>query len=143
MRTVISVDGAKPDVKLAKKYGIRYVHLPHGYDGIQEQRAREPARAVRDLEGPIFIHCHHGKHRSPAAATTACIAVGLIAPENGLSNLKAAGTSESDRGLYQSVQEAHPLDKALLDELNTEFRRPSMCLRWRKQWWRWRRLTTT
>src|SRR5262245_11928799 len=30
IKTVISVDGAKPDVALAKKYGMRYVHLPHG-----------------------------------------------------------------------------------------------------------------
>ena len=122
VKTVIRVDGARPDVELAKKYGMRYVHLPHGYDGIPGQRARELARAVRDLQGPIFIHCHHGKHRSPAAAATACIAVGLVAPENGLSILKAAGTSENYRGLYQSVQEAHPLDKVLLDELNAEFK---------------------
>ncbi len=26
--------GAKPDVETARKHGIRYVHLPHGYDGI-------------------------------------------------------------------------------------------------------------
>jgi len=70
VKTVISVDGAAPDLELAKKYGLRYVHLPHGYDGIPEPRVQELAKAVRDLEGPIYIHCHHGKHRSPAAAAT-------------------------------------------------------------------------
>src|SRR5258706_10041968 len=37
IKTIISVDGAKPDVEMAKKYGLRYVHLPHGYDGIPEE----------------------------------------------------------------------------------------------------------
>ena len=71
IKTIISVDGAKPDLELAKKFGLRYVHLPHGYDGIPEERVEELAKAVRDLPGPIYIHCHHGKHRSPAAASAA------------------------------------------------------------------------
>src|SRR5262245_46397548 len=36
VKTIISVDGARPEVELAKKYGLRYVHLPHGYDGVPE-----------------------------------------------------------------------------------------------------------
>lgn len=121
VKTIISVDGARPDVELAEKYGLRYVHLPHGYDGIPAERARELAKAVLELEGPIYIHCHHGKHRSPAAAATACIEAGLIPPENGLPYLHAAGTSENYRGLYESVAKAHPLDRALLEALNAEF----------------------
>src|SRR5438046_379302 len=34
VKTIISVDGSKPDVATAKKYGLRYIHLPIGYDGI-------------------------------------------------------------------------------------------------------------
>src|SRR4051812_11985448 len=34
IKTLISVDGVKPDVAQAKKFGMRYVHLPHGYDGV-------------------------------------------------------------------------------------------------------------
>ena len=121
VKTIISVDGAKPEVELAKKYGLRYVHLPHGYDGIPEERARELAKAVRDLEGPIYIHCHHGKHRSPAAAAVACVSSGLIEPSASLAVLKAAGTSENYRGLYKSAESARQLDDALLDALNAEF----------------------
>src|SRR5262245_58106552 len=80
VKTIISVDGATPDIETAKKHGLRYVHLPHGYDGIPRSRANELAKAVRDLPGPIYIHCHHGKHRSPAAATVACVAAGLVDP---------------------------------------------------------------
>ena len=78
VKTIVSVDGAKPDVELAKKYGLRYVHLPHGYDGISDVRLKELAKAVRDLPGTIYIHCHHGKHRSPAAAAAACVVVGTV-----------------------------------------------------------------
>lgn len=121
VKTVISVDGAKPDGELARKYGLRYVHLPHGYDGIPGQRARELAKAVRDLPWPIYIHCHHGKHRSPAAAMVACVGAGLLSPSDARDILKLAGTSENYRGLYQSAESAKPLDTALLDALQVEF----------------------
>ena len=31
VKTIVSVDGAKPDLELAKKHGLRYVHIPIGY----------------------------------------------------------------------------------------------------------------
>jgi hypothetical protein len=121
VKTVISVDGAKPDVEIAKKYGMRYVHLPHGYDGIPELRLEELAKAVRDLPGPIYIHCHHGKHRSPAAASAACVGAGLIDPTDARQVLVVAGTSENYRGLYQTAQNTKKIDDKLLDDLKAEF----------------------
>ena len=121
VRTVISVDGAKPDLELAKKHGLRYVHLPHAYDGIPEQRAKELAKAVRDMEGPIYIHCHHVKHRSPAAAAVACVSAGLIDPSMSASILKLAGTDPNYRGLYQSAQAARKLDQTVLDAVESDF----------------------
>jgi protein tyrosine phosphatase (PTP) superfamily phosphohydrolase (DUF442 family) len=121
VKTIISVDGAKPDVALAKKHGLRYVHLPHGYDGIPESRVKDLAKAVRDLPGPIYIHCHHGKHRSPAASSVACVSAGLIDPTLAVTVLKSAGTSENYRGLYASARDARKLDDQLLDALAVEF----------------------
>jgi protein tyrosine phosphatase (PTP) superfamily phosphohydrolase (DUF442 family) len=121
VKTVISVDGAMPDVETAKKYGLRYVHLPHGYDGIPEERAKDLAKAVRDLPGPIYIHCHHGKHRSPAAAAVACVAAGLVDPVDARGILELAGTSENYRGLYRSAERARPLDPEVLDRLTARF----------------------
>lgn len=121
IKTVISVDGAKPDVALAQNHGMRYVHLPHGYDGVPLARAKELAKAVRDLPGPIYIHCHHGKHRSPAATAVACIGAGLISHDDGSKILKVAGTSEAYRGLFQSTAEAQAFEKKLLDELEADF----------------------
>jgi hypothetical protein len=121
VKTVISVDGAKPDVELAKNHGLRYVHLPHGYDGVPELRMKELAKAVRDLPGTIYIHCHHGKHRSPAASAVACIGGGLLNPAAGEPILLAAGTSDAYKGLYESVRTARQFESRLLDELNAEF----------------------
>jgi hypothetical protein len=106
---------------LARKYGLRYVHLPHGYDGVPDERVKELAKAVQDLDGLIYIHCHHGKHRSPAAASVACVAAGLIPKSESLAILELAGTSPNYRGLYDSALRVKPLEAALLDELDVAF----------------------
>lgn len=121
VKTVISVDGMKPDVAGAKKHGLRYVHLPHGYDGIPETRVQELAKAVRDLPGPIYIHCHHGKHRSPAAATAGCVAAGLIESDAAADNLKLAGTGKNYVGLFRAAATAQPIDPEKLDRLEADF----------------------
>ena len=121
VKTIISVDGAQPDLPLAKRFGLRYVHLPHGYDGISDERVKELAKAVRDLDGPIYIHCHHGKHRSPAAATAACITAGLIEPSVSSEILKLAGTSQNYLGLFESVARASRLDSDRLDAVQADF----------------------
>lgn len=118
VKTVISVDGMSPDVVTAKKYGLRYVHLPHGYDGIPAARLAELTAAVQTLPGPIYIHCHHGKHRSPAASAAACVGAGLIAPADSLAVLQFAGTSPHYTGLFHDVEAARrlpPLQKTSLD----------------------------
>ena len=121
VQTVISVDGVKPDLPLAAQYGLRYVHLPHGYDGIPHDRVKELAKAVLDLDGPIYIHCHHGKHRSPAAAIAACITAGMIEPSSPATILKFAGTSENYRGLYASVSNAKKADPQELKAIKADF----------------------
>ena len=66
VKTIISVDGAVPAVERAKARGMRYIHLPIGYNGFDEKRRLELVRATRDAmkDGPVYLHCHHGKHRS-------------------------------------------------------------------------------
>lgn len=122
VKTIISVDGARPDVETAKRHGLRYLHLPHGYDGIPNTRVRELALAVRDLDGPIYIHCHHGQHRSPVAATVACISAGLLPTSQAKSILELAGTSKDYRGLFESTEQAVALKPEILDSLQVDFR---------------------
>jgi protein tyrosine phosphatase (PTP) superfamily phosphohydrolase (DUF442 family) len=106
VRTVLSVDGARPDVALAHAYGLRYVHLPIGYDGVPREQALRIARAVRDLPGPVYIHCHHGKHRGPAAAAVAHLWLDpTCTVESALAELRRAGTDPHYTGLYAAPRE--------------------------------------
>lgn len=115
--TVISVDGSKPDLKKAHQHGLRYVHLPIGYDGISALRQSELIRTARGTTGAVYVHCHHGRHRSPAAA--AIIGAGLSgwSPEVATQWLRAAGTSPDYVGLYRSVTLFQKPDPATLAHL--------------------------
>ncbi len=100
VKTIISVDGAMPEVALAEKYGLRYVHLPVGYDGITRERILELAKAARDLPGPVYVHCHHGKHRGPAAAVSIRLCLDpQFTPEQAEGHMKDAGTDPRYAGL--------------------------------------------
>lgn len=121
VRTVLSVDGSRPDIEHATKAGLRYVHIPVGYDGIPLDKQAAIARAVRDLPHPIYIHCHHGKHRGPAAAASAAVSLGRMTPEEGVAFLKRAGTADMYTGLYACVREGRRLDEASLSRAPADF----------------------
>ncbi len=122
IKTIISVDGMKPDIETAGRFGLKYIHLPHGYDGISEARGKELAKAIRELPGPFYIHCHHGKHRSPTAAAVACVVAGMIPPDQAESILTLAGTSPHYRGLYRVARKVRPVPGSELDALQIEFK---------------------
>ena len=108
VRTIVSVDGLRPDVDAAHAQGLRYVHIPIGYDGIPADAGKSLARLVRDVDGRIYIHCHHGKHRGPAAAAIACVAAGTADGPAALQILKHAGTSREYIGLWNDVANFRP-----------------------------------
>ncbi len=103
IKTIVTVDGAAPDVQGAAALGIRYVHLPIGYNGMDRARTLELARAIQDLPGPIYLHCHHGQHRSACALGAATVALGLNTPEQATERMKVSGTASSYKGLYGTV----------------------------------------
>lgn len=105
MKTIISVDGAQPDVEAARRARIRYVHLPHGYNGISTNSQARLAKAAVTLEAPIFVHCHHGKHRGPAAAAILCMTRENWSAAEAEAWLYRAGTSTNYKGLFASVRE--------------------------------------
>lgn len=100
VKTIISVDGAAPDVERAKRHGIRYVHIPIGYDGVPPEKSLLLVKAARDLPGPIYVHCHHGKHRGPAAVAVMVLCTDpKWTPEFAAEWLKVAGIDPRYRGL--------------------------------------------
>ena len=108
VEVIISVDGAKTDMDRAEARGMRYVHVPIGYHGLSDEQQLLVAKALRDAEGPVYIHCHHGKHRGPAAAAAALVRLGQLTPENAETWMARVGTSPKYSGLYTSVREATP-----------------------------------
>lgn len=115
--TIVSVDGAVPDVDLAAKYGLRYVHIPIGYDGVPRDAAIKMVKAVQLSEGPVFFHCHHGKHRGPAGCAMPAIALDGITPAEAVERLKVSKTSPDYAGLYRDVAAFTPPTQAELDAI--------------------------
>ena len=121
VKTIISVDGAQPDVARAKKFGIRYVHLPHGYDGISTNLQLQLAKAAVELDGPLYVHCHHGKHRGPTAAAIICLTKDSWDSVQAEQWLKAAGTATNYSKLYETVRTFKKPSAEKLKALHSEF----------------------
>ena len=114
IKTIITVDGAKPDIATAKQFGLRYVHIPFGYDSVPTNQALKLVKAAEELPKPIFIHCHHGLHRGPAGAAIICEGTQAWTPAQAIDWMKTAGTSTNYLGLFKSVEEFHrPTDTEL------------------------------
>src|SRR5687768_1611489 len=105
IKTIITVDGAQPDLARARAHGMRYVHLPHGYDGISRETQLKLVKAMQVVDGPVYIHCHHGKHRGPAAAAVVCMAKADWTPNDALKWLGLAGTGTNFVGLFATVRD--------------------------------------
>ena len=121
VKTIITVDGTQPDLGRARKYGLRYVHLPHGYDGINTNLQRILAKAGQQLPGPIYVHCHHGKHRGPTAAAVICMANEGWSSEQAERWMLAAGTATNYAGLYEVVRLFRKPTEEQLKSLTAEF----------------------
>ena len=115
VKTVISVDGARPELELAHERGMRYVHIPIGYDGMKPEQEIALAKALRDLPGPVYVHCHHGKHRGPTAAAVGLVGLGLLSNAQAEAFMHAAGTSASYPGLWACAAEAEVRSEAELN----------------------------
>lgn len=123
IKTIVTVDGTKPNVALAHQFGMRYVHLPFGYDGLPQKRGVELAKAVQVAEanGAVYLHCHHGKHRAPTAAAVVCEALDGWSKEKAIDFLHQAGTAPDYAGLYRDVRAFRPPAAADLADMRADF----------------------
>ncbi|MBL22229.1 MAG: hypothetical protein CMJ37_05295 [Phycisphaerae bacterium] len=105
IKKVISVDALPPEASLWTE-GIQVRHLPLGYRDLPKPLQ---LRLARELSiGPVktYIHCHHGKHRGPAAALAALRNLDQIDPAEAKIWLDRCGVAY--QGLRQAVQNAQP-----------------------------------
>lgn len=108
IRTLVCVDSARPDVEGAAAFGLRYLHIPIGYDLIPREAELAIAAALEEGDGPYFFHCHHGKHRGPAAAAIALRTDSNCPASVALDVLELAGTSTNYPGLWRDVEQWTP-----------------------------------
>jgi protein tyrosine phosphatase (PTP) superfamily phosphohydrolase (DUF442 family) len=120
IRTILSVDGEPPDVEGARRQGLRYVHIPIGYDGVPRDKFLALCQAMRVLPGPVFVHCHHGKHRGPAAAGLCALSGEGWTIEQAKSWMHEAGTDRRYLGLYRAVTDFRPPTARELEEAPAE-----------------------
>ncbi len=116
VKTILCVDAAKPDLERAEAHGMRYIHIPVKYSGISDEERAAIALALAQSEGMVYVHCHHGKHRGPAAAAIGLIGIGACTPEDGRTLMEHAGTSASYTGLWGDVAKAGVLTDAEMVE---------------------------
>jgi hypothetical protein len=110
VRTVVSVDAVPPPADLARSMGIRVVHLPIGYDGVPSDVAVAMAKVLAEAEGPVYVHCHHGKHRGPAALVAGAVCAGIVDHAEADAFMTLTGTSKSYAGLWSDVASTEALD---------------------------------
>jgi len=122
VRTVVSVDGAKPDLDSARRHGLRYVHIPIGYDGLSSDAVASLASLTTTDRGGVFVHCHHGRHRGPTAAAILARASGAWDAPLAEAWQKRAGTSSDYPGLHQAVREFRMPDAASLHAAGARLR---------------------
>ena len=107
VKTLLSVDGKAPDAETAAALGMRYVHVPIQYKGIGDEEMRKIAKTFRELQGPFYVHCFHGRHRGPAAAAVGRIVLDAVPREEAIAEMRQwCATSSKYEGLYAAVATA-------------------------------------
>ena len=117
-RSVIDVDATTP--RTQPNVDMQIVHLPLRYSGITEEEARALAGALGSMDRPIYVHCHHGTNRAPAAVAVGLVGTGEWTPNQGMRLLERIGTDRAFTGLYDSVAAADgiaPADRMSIKQL--------------------------
>jgi protein tyrosine phosphatase (PTP) superfamily phosphohydrolase (DUF442 family) len=117
---VVNVDGAAPDLQAAKRHGLRYAHIPIGYDKLDADALSSMKRLLDENKDKMYVHCHHGVHRAPAFVATALRMLKMSTPEEAFALLKEAGASADYPGLWysaveQPLEDIKPSKAALLE----------------------------
>lgn len=104
VRTIVTVDGKTPDVEAAARHGLRYVHIPIRYRGITDPEWLRLSKTFRELDGPFYVHCFHGRHRGPAAAALGRLVLDGVERPVALAEMRQwCGTAEKYGGLYHDI----------------------------------------
>jgi hypothetical protein len=106
-RTIIRVDAIPPDAELARRAGLKVVHLPVRFSGL-EQDILPILQAQRQLPGPHYLCCMYGTPRAPAAAALSLRALHGRSLEEAKALLDFAGVGTGNPGIIASLAQYEP-----------------------------------
>ena len=112
VKTIICVDGVAPDIEQARQHNIKTIHIPLKYNSPSKEQILDLTAAFKmgRNNGNVYLHCHHGKHRSAAAAAIISIALGLSTQEEMKGRMEVAETSPHYKGLWKAIEEQEAID---------------------------------
>jgi hypothetical protein len=96
------------------------LNLGHHHDGVSRTQAVRLVNVIQELPGPVFIHCHHGKHRGPTAAAICGLGSENWSKEQALDWLERAGTDPNYKGLFATVEQFTPPTDAELMSVSSK-----------------------
>lgn len=108
VKTIVSVTDDDPDNETAKKFGIKYVHVPMDYEGISPEQRKSILGAFSDSAEPVYIHCNSGRNRGATAAAMCLIGVEGKSNDEAVAWMKTRGVDQQHQELYQAVKDYHP-----------------------------------
>ena len=108
VKTIVSVTDVIPDKEAAKKYGMKYVHVPMNYEGISPEQREKILGAATETSEPVYIHCNSGRNRGATAAAVCLIGVEGKSNEEAILWMKMRGVDEEKQELYRAVRNYYP-----------------------------------
>jgi protein tyrosine phosphatase (PTP) superfamily phosphohydrolase (DUF442 family) len=108
VKTIVSVTDATPDEEAAKRYGMKYMHVPMDYEGVSPEQREKILGAATETSEPVYIHCNSGRNRGATAAAICLIGVEEKSNEEAISWMKTRGVDEEKQNLYEAVRNYNP-----------------------------------
>lgn len=108
IKTIVSVTDKNPDAETAKKYGMKYVHVPMDYKGVSAAQRAKILGAATESSEPVYIHCNSGRNRGATAAAICLIGIEGKSSEEAISWMKTRGVDEEKKELYDAVRDYDP-----------------------------------
>jgi protein tyrosine phosphatase (PTP) superfamily phosphohydrolase (DUF442 family) len=108
VKTIVSVTDATPDEEAAKRYGMKYVHVPMDYEGVSHEQMEKILGAVTETSEPVYLHCNSGRNRGATAAAICLIGIEGKSNEEATSWMKMRGVDEEKQKLYEAVRNYNP-----------------------------------
>lgn len=107
--TILSVEEPdQPEIDAARQVGINVINVPTEYSGIPADVVKSLVTRYREIDGTVYAHCHHGKHRGGTAGAILRMTFEGIPQLEAIQEMAELGCSKRYPGLYETVEKYRP-----------------------------------